>query len=62
MTSSPNVLVRVRYYDKGSDKRGFYASEKTNDDYLGYIDSGHKAGKYSDYRSEEHTSELQSRI
>jgi len=49
MTSSPNVLVRVRYYDKGSDKRGFYASEKTNDDYLGYIDSGHKAGKYSDY-------------
>lgn len=49
MTASPNVLVRVRYYEKGSEKRGFYASEKTNDDYLGYIDSGHRAGEYSDY-------------
>lgn len=40
MTSSPNVLVRVRYYDKGSDKRGFYASEKTNDDYIYCFENG----------------------
>lgn len=49
MSSSPNILLRVHYYEPGSEKRGFYASERTNCDYLGYMDKGHRSGKYSDY-------------
>ena len=37
------------YYEPKSEKRGFYASERTNSDYLGYMDKGHRSGKYSDY-------------
>lgn len=49
MSTSPNILLRVHYYDPKSEKRGFYASERTNSDYLGYMDKGHRSGKYSDY-------------
>lgn len=36
---SPNVLVRVHYYEKGSEGRDFYSSSK-KDDYVNYIDKG----------------------
>lgn len=49
MSESPNILLRVHYYEQGSEKRGFYASEHTNSDYLGYMDKCHRGGKYSDY-------------
>lgn len=49
MSTSPNILLRVHYYEPKSEKRGFYASERTNSDYLGYMDKGHRSGKYSDY-------------
>lgn len=49
MSTSPKILLRVHYYEPKSEKRGFYASERTNSDYLGYMDKGHRSGKYSDY-------------
>ena len=49
MSTSPNILLRVHYYEPKSEKRGFYASERTNSDYIGYMDKGHRSGKYSDY-------------
>lgn len=49
MADSPNILVRVRYYDKDSPKRDFYSSKNSGEDYLDYMDNGQKAGKYSDY-------------
>ncbi len=49
MSGSPNVLLRIHYYEKGSDKRDFYSSQKTNNDYLGYMDKGHRSGQYADY-------------
>ena len=49
MSQSPNILLRVHYYEPNSGKRGFDASERTNSDYLGYMDKGHRSGKYSDY-------------
>ena len=49
MSASPNVLLRVHYYGKDSPKRGFYSSSKTNGDYLGYMDKGHRSGEFSDY-------------
>lgn len=36
---SPNVLVRIHYYEKGSEGRDFYSSSK-KDDYVNYIDKG----------------------
>ena len=38
-TASPNVLIRVHYYEKSSDGRDFYSSMK-KDDYVNYIDKG----------------------
>lgn len=38
-TASPNVLIRIHYYEKGSDGRDFYSSLK-KDDYVNYIDKG----------------------
>ena len=49
MSPSPNILLRIHYYEPDSEKRGFYASERTNSDYLGYMDKGYRSGKYSDY-------------
>lgn len=46
--ATPNVLVRLHYYEKGSKGRDFYSSEK-KDDYLNYIDKGIKASKVKDY-------------
>ena len=36
---SPNVLVRIHYYEKGSEGRDFYSSSK-KDDYVNYVDKG----------------------
>ena len=36
---SPNVLIRIHYYEKGSEGRDFYSSSK-KDDYVNYIDKG----------------------
>ncbi|MDD6846884.1 MAG: relaxase MobL [bacterium] len=49
MSKSPNVVAMVHYYEKSSPKRGFYSSQETRGDYLGYVDSGHRAGEYEDY-------------
>jgi hypothetical protein len=50
MTEAPNVLVRSRFYAKGSKKRPFYSSQNTKKgDYLNYVDKGGKAGKYLDF-------------
>lgn len=49
MSDSPNILLRVHYYPLDSKKREFYSSKRTNSDYIGYMDFGHKAGKHSDY-------------
>lgn len=50
MSEAPNVLVRSRFYAKGSKKRPFYSSQNTKKgDYLNYVDKGGKAGKYLDF-------------
>jgi hypothetical protein len=49
MSQSPNILLRLHYYEKDSPKRSFYSSQKTNGDYLCYMDNGHRSGKYQDY-------------
>jgi hypothetical protein len=46
--ATPEVLVRVRYYESGSDGRDFYSSSG-KDDYMGYIDKGVKSSKTKDY-------------
>mgnify|MGYP001000659698 CR=1 FL=1 len=53
MGTAPNVLVRLHYYEPGSQGRDFYSSSK-KDDYVGYIDKGvrqteRKEEKPSDY-------------
>ncbi len=46
---TPNVLIRVHYYEKGSEGRDFYSSMK-KDDYVNYIDKGvRQTSSYSDY-------------
>lgn len=44
----PNVIARIHYYDKSSDKRLFYSSGQ-KDDYLAYVDKGIKSTKAIDY-------------
>jgi hypothetical protein len=46
--ATPNVLVRIKYYEAGSSDRSFYASGK-KDDYVGYVDKGIKSDKTQDY-------------
>ncbi len=46
---TPNVLIRVHYYEKGSEGRDFYSSMK-KDDYVNYIDKGvRQTSSYADY-------------
>lgn len=44
----PNVIVRLRYYDKNAAKRSFYDGTQ-KDDYLGYVDKGIQSGEKIDY-------------
>lgn len=44
VSTSPNILLHVHYYEPKSEKRGFYALEHTNSDNLGYMDKGTEAG------------------
>lgn len=46
---APNVLVRIHFYGKGDPKRGFYSSQDSSGDYLKYVDTGSRSGKYRDY-------------
>lgn len=46
---TPLVLVRVKYYGKGTKNRDWYSSNsKGGGDYLNYVDTGSKSGKYYD--------------
>jgi hypothetical protein len=49
MSGTPNVLVRSKFYGKGSKKRPFYSSADSSGDFLKYVDKGGKAGKYADF-------------
>ncbi len=39
MGNPPNVVAMLHYYEKGSQGRDFYSSDK-KDDYVGYVDKG----------------------
>jgi hypothetical protein len=49
MSKTPNVIYRTRYYGPGSRKRNYYSSKDSSSDYLKYVDTGVKSGKYQDY-------------
>lgn len=46
---TPNVVFRCHYYTKKSKEYAFYSSQKSNSDYLNYIDKGIKDGHPVDY-------------
>jgi hypothetical protein len=48
MATTPNVVVRMHYYDLKTAGRDFYSSGKA-DDYLSYIDKGIKTAGVRDY-------------
>ena len=49
MSKTPNVIYKTRYYGPGSRKRNYYSSKDSSSDYLKYVDTGVKSGKYQDY-------------
>lgn len=49
MKRTPEVLVRLRYYGPKARNREWYSSSTGGGDYLNYVDTGSKAGKYYDY-------------
>lgn len=46
---TPNVVFRCHYYTKKSKEYAFYSSQKSNSDYLNYIDKGIRDGHPIDY-------------
>lgn len=46
---TPNVFFRAHYYTKKSKEYAFYSSQKSNSDYLNYIDKGIRQGRPIDY-------------
>jgi len=49
MSKTPNVIYRAHYYGPGSKKRNYYSSKDSSSDYMKYVDTGVKSGKYQDY-------------
>ena len=47
--ATPTVLIRFHYYKPDSSKRSSYGSANKENDYLNYVDTGVKSGKYQDY-------------